>query len=50
MTNEDKTELGGNLFEAEVLLDLPEDVSVDELRRSLEAVADELMVDVDLTD
>ena len=39
---------GGLLFTATAHLDVPPNVNVDELRVALEAIADELMVDVDL--
>jgi glycine cleavage system regulatory protein len=37
---------GGQLFKASALLDLPEGTSIDELRSTLEALADDLMVDI----
>ncbi len=39
---------GGSLFEATAILEVPEQVSLDELCDSLEALANELMVDIDL--
>jgi glycine cleavage system regulatory protein len=41
---------GGMLFEASAVLAAPAEVHGDELRRALEALADELMVDLSLTD
>jgi glycine cleavage system regulatory protein len=41
---------GGMLFEAQAVLEAPADLDVDELRARLEAIADELMVDVKLSD
>ena len=38
------------LFEAQAVLEAPPDLDVDELRARLEAIADELMVDVKLSD
>ena len=40
---------GGMLFEAVVRLQVPAAVSLDELRQSLEALANELMVDIDFS-
>ncbi|MCP3990744.1 MAG: ACT domain-containing protein [Actinomycetia bacterium] len=40
---------GGLLFEAEATLDLPAQVSLEELREALEALANELMVDIDFS-
>lgn len=40
---------GGQLFRAEASLRLPSGVTVDELRGELEALADRLLVDLDLT-
>ena len=42
--------MGGYLFRAEAVLELPPDLSVDDLQDALEAVADDLMVDLDLTE
>lgn len=39
---------GGTLFHAQVSLAAPQDISLDDLRSSLEALANELMVDIDL--
>jgi glycine cleavage system regulatory protein len=39
---------GGALFQARALLGLPPEVDVDELRRTLESLADDLMVDIAL--
>ncbi len=41
---------GGMLFEAHALLQVPMDVELGELRASLEALANHLMVDIDLHD
>jgi glycine cleavage system regulatory protein len=41
---------GGLLFEAHALLQAPPETSTDDLRSTLEALADELMVDLRLTD
>ena len=41
---------GGMLFEASATLTAPSSVDGDALRRDLEAVADELMVDLVLSD
>ena len=41
---------GGMLFEATACLEVPIDVPIDELRESLEALANKLMVDIDFTD
>jgi glycine cleavage system regulatory protein len=41
---------GGTLFEAYAVLSAPPSASTDELRRILEGLADELMVDLTLTD
>jgi glycine cleavage system regulatory protein len=41
---------GGLLFQATASLRAPEGVSADELRTALEALANELMVDIDLSD
>jgi glycine cleavage system regulatory protein len=40
---------GGLLFEADAVLTAPEGVSTEELQTDLEALARELMVDLDLT-
>lgn len=40
---------GGLLFEADAVLRAPDDAAVDELQRALEALAGELMVDVELS-
>ena len=40
---------GGDLFEATAVLVVPDTLPVDELRATLERLADELMVDLDLT-
>ena len=40
---------GGSLFTASATLSVPGSVPIDDLRRDLEALADELMVDIDLT-
>lgn len=47
-TTRDAPMAGGTLFEAHATLHLPPGVSLDDVRRALEAVADELMVDLDL--
>lgn len=39
---------GGMLFEAAVVLDVPAEVTAQSLREALEAVANELMVDIDV--
>lgn len=39
---------GGMLFEADAVLEVPAELSAASLRRALESVADELMVDIDL--
>lgn len=39
---------GGTLFSAVAVLQVPDDAPIDELRCDLEALADELMVDLDL--
>jgi glycine cleavage system regulatory protein len=39
---------GGMLFEAEAMLGVPADVTTRSLREALEAVANELMVDIDV--
>ncbi|TNM50243.1 hypothetical protein FHP29_00480 [Nocardioides albidus] len=41
---------GGHLFEAQAVLEAPSTTSTDELRSMLEAIADELMVDINLSD
>jgi len=41
---------GGMLFEARAVLEAPPTTSMDELRSMLEAIADELMVDIRLSD
>jgi len=41
---------GGTLFEARAVLDAPPSASTDELRSMLEELADELMVDIRLSD
>jgi glycine cleavage system regulatory protein len=41
---------GGPLFEATAAVLLPAEVSIDQVRQQLEALADRLMVDIDLTD
>jgi glycine cleavage system regulatory protein len=41
---------GGKLFEAQAVLEAPPATSVDELRAMLEALADELMVEIRLSD
>jgi glycine cleavage system regulatory protein len=41
---------GGTLFEASAVLAAPPEASLDELRTVLEAIADELMVDLTLSD
>jgi glycine cleavage system regulatory protein len=41
---------GGMLFEARAVLEAPPYLDVDELRVGLEAIADELMVDIKLSD
>jgi glycine cleavage system regulatory protein len=41
---------GGTLFEAEAVLEAPPGTSVDDLRAALDAVADELMVQIKLSD
>lgn len=41
---------GGTLFEARVVLEAPPETSLEELRRMLEAIADELMVEIRLSD
>jgi glycine cleavage system regulatory protein len=41
---------GGRLFEAQVLLDAPTSTDVEALRATLEALADELMVELRLSD
>jgi glycine cleavage system regulatory protein len=41
---------GGRLFEAEALVTLPAGTEPDAVRRALEPIADELMVDLDLAD
>jgi glycine cleavage system regulatory protein len=40
---------GGTLFEAHATLEAPSELSLDDLRTTLEALADELMVDIELT-
>jgi glycine cleavage system regulatory protein len=41
---------GGQLFEAQAVLEAPPSTSMDDLRAMLEAIADELMVDIRLSD
>jgi glycine cleavage system regulatory protein len=41
---------GGMLFEARAVLGAPLETSLDELRATLEAIADELMVEIRLSD
>jgi glycine cleavage system regulatory protein len=41
---------GGQLFEAQAVLEVPPTTSMDDLRSMLEAIADELMVEIWLTD
>ena len=41
---------GGMLFEASAVLEAPQETSMQELRTMLEAVADELMVEIRLSD
>ena len=41
---------GGQLFEAQALLEAPPGISMDDLRSMLEAIADELMVEINLSD
>ena len=41
---------GGTLFEAQAVLEAPSSTSVEELRSMLEAIADELMVEIRLSD
>ena len=41
---------GGQLFEAQALLEAPPGTSMDDLRSMLEAIADELMVEISLSD
>jgi glycine cleavage system regulatory protein len=41
---------GGTLFEARAVLSAPPSADIDGLRRVLEALADELMVDLRLSD
>lgn len=41
---------GGQLFEAQAVLQAPPGTSMDQLRASLEAIADELMVEINLSD
>lgn len=41
---------GGHLFEAQALLEAPPSTSTDDLRSMLEAIADELMVEIRLSD
>jgi glycine cleavage system regulatory protein len=41
---------GGRLFEAQAVLEAPPGIDVDDLRSRLEAIADELMVEIKLTD
>jgi glycine cleavage system regulatory protein len=41
---------GGKLFEAKAVLEAPPGTSLEELRTMLEALADELMVDLSLSD
>ena len=40
----------GELFEARLVLEAPPDTNVEELRSTLEALADELMVEIQLSD
>lgn len=40
---------GGTLFEVEAILSAPRSYDIDELRGSLELIADELMVDIELS-
>ena len=40
---------GGTLFEARAVLSLPEGLALEQVQAALETVADELMVDLDLT-
>jgi glycine cleavage system regulatory protein len=48
-TSHESAPMAGNaLFHARALLRLPADLDVDELRKTLEAIADDLMVDVSL--
>ena len=41
---------GGQLFEAQAVLEAPPTISMDDLRSMLEAIADELMVEIRLWD
>ena len=41
---------GGQLFEAQAVLEAPPATSLDDLRSLLEAIADELMVEISLSD
>ena len=41
---------GGNLFQVKAQLEVPATLATGELRRMLEALADELMVDIALDD
>jgi len=41
---------GGQLFEARAVLEAPPTTSADDLRSMLEAIADELMVEIRLSD
>ncbi len=41
--------MGGHLFQAKANLNVPNSVSIDDLQDALEAVAQDLMVDLDLT-
>jgi glycine cleavage system regulatory protein len=41
---------GGTLFEARAVLEAPPETGLEELRRMLEAIADELMVEIRLSD
>ena len=41
---------GGQLFEAQAVLEAPPATSLDDLRSMLEAIADELMVEINLSD
>ena len=41
---------GGTLFEAHAVLNAPPDASTDDLRKMLEGLADELMVEIKLSD
>jgi glycine cleavage system regulatory protein len=41
---------GGMLFEAQAVLEAPPETPLDDLRSTLEAIADELMVEIRLSD